>query len=377
MAATLTACAVTHVSDAFGARPNDQSAHTFENLPHFKDKRFVSQPAINDISFMEITGILIRHVFDKTVDPEPTSPLPTVPLNETSFENPPLNGYRVTWLGHATTMIEIDGLRIMTDPVFSDRASPFTSFGPKRFQPLPIKLADVPALDAVVISHDHYDHLDMDAIKELHGRVDRFFVPLGVGAHLSKWGVPTDKIIELDWWQAAAVSPKVNLIAAPAHHFSGRGVFDKNKTLWASWIIAGYDHRLFFSGDTGMHDGFSEIGRKYGPFDLAMIENGAYSKDWPDVHMSPEETIQAAHMLKAKRFMPIHWGTFNLANHPWYEPANRVRKLASEQNVALAQPRPGEAIGPHLPWPVATWWKERVDKKHEIAATPILEGAQN
>ena len=378
MVTALSACSLFRVSDAMGARPVDQSSHSNQDLGHYREGRFISQPAIGDMSWGKIGRITARFMFGDKVDPAPTSLLPTVPLNAASFDSPPPDGdYRVTWLGHATAMIELDGLRIMTDPVFSDRASPFANMGPKRFQPMPIALADVPDLDVVIISHDHYDHLDMAAIKEMHPRVGRFFVPLGVGEHLRKWDVPAEKITELDWWQDAPVSPEVTLIATPARHFSGRGMFDKNKTLWASWVVSGSQHQLFFSGDTGMHEGFNDIGEKYGPFDLAMIEDGAYDKDWPDVHMRPEETVQAAKMLKAKRVLPIHWGTFDLANHAWYEPANRVKELANEHNVPLAQPRPGEAIGPHLPWPVAQWWKQPQNADKEIATAPAMQGATN
>ncbi len=375
MATTLTACAVTHVSDSFGANQDDVSMRTFENLDHYQGGRFVSQPAIPGMPFMKKLGIMARFFFGEQIDKEPTAPLPTVPLNGNSFDNPPAEGYRVTWLGHSTLMVEIDGLRIMTDPVFSDRASPFKSLGPKRFQPLPIDLADVPALDAVIISHDHYDHLDMAAIKALKDRVEKFYVPLGVGAHLRKWNVSGDKIVELDWWGETNVTAEVKLVAAPARHFSGRGMFDKNQTLWASWIIAGSQHRLFFSGDTGMHEGFNEIGRRYGPFDLAMMENGAYNKDWPNVHMSPEETVEAAQMIGAKTVLPIHWGTFDLANHPWYEPANRVRELSAQNNVTLAQPRPGEAVGANLPLPVAAWWNPEQDRNLQVATKPVVQGA--
>jgi len=357
MSSALASCSLSHVVNSMGANQNDDAASSFADLAHHQEGRFVSTPPVGKVSARDYTAMIARFVFGKKVDPFPQSLLPFINLEASAFSQTLERGYKVTWLGHSTTMIEIDGLRILTDPVFGERASPFTNMGPKRFQKAPINLADLPPLDAVVISHDHYDHLDMESIKLLHPQVKQFITPLGVGVHLIKWGVPSEKIIEKDWWQEVTVENKVRLVATPARHFSGRGVLDKNKTLWASWVIIGSEHSLFFSGDTGMHDGFTEIGNRFGPFDLAMIENGAYDKDWPDVHMQPEETIKAAIMLKAKILMPIHWGTFELANHPWYEPAYRIHALAEQHNIPLAQPRQGEAVGLNIPLPLSQWWK--------------------
>jgi L-ascorbate metabolism protein UlaG (beta-lactamase superfamily) len=261
----------------------------------------------------------------------------------------------VTWLGHSTALIEIDGLRLLTDPVLSARASPLPFAGPKRFTPPALTVAQLPRIDAVVLSHDHFDHLDRDTIRELANRVGHFYTTLGVGRRLIGWGIAAERITELDWWQEARFGP-LTLAATPAQHFSGRGLRDGNSTLWASWVVMGSRERLFFSGDTGMHAGFAEIGERYGPFDLTMIECGAYNELWPDVHMQPEQSLAAHQHVRGCTMMPVHWGTFDLAIHRWDEPAERIRALAAEHGVHLVQPRPGETVRPDSTLQ-APWWR--------------------
>jgi len=373
MVATLSACSFMRVKDALGGYRNNANLPTESgHAPHLEG-RFANPQQIPEMPFSKKMAILAKFMFGKKTNTVPDIQLPTLPLDAGSFSTPVTEGYRVTWIGHSTTLIEMDGLKILTDPVFGERASPFKDFGPKRFQPAAISIADLPHLDVVVISHDHYDHLDMGSIKALKEKTDLFVMPLDVGTHLRHWGVEAEKIIELDWWDETVVAGSVRLIATPARHFSGRGMSDKNKTLWASWVIANQSHSLFFSGDTGMQEAFSEIGQRFGPFDLAMIENGAYDPAWPNVHMSPEETVEAAVMLGAKRLMPIHWGTFDLANHPWYEPAERVQMLAATRNIPLAHPRQGESVGTDLPWPIARWWQIPVDRVADIEQVPAIQ----
>lgn len=363
LAAPLTSCALTPKNDPFGAYLTEESKDVLRKSPNFANETFVNRSDKARKPAMTFFQAVYRFLMAKNPAPQPKKPLPFVPLSAASFKTPPADGFRVTWLGHSTTFIELDGLKIMTDPVFGERASPFSWLGPKRFQKAPIDIAEVPELDAVIISHDHYDHLDMESVKFLDGRVQKFFTPLGVGSHLEKWGIDKNKITELDWWSEAEIVPGVRVAATPAQHFSGRGLFDRNSTLWASWVIIGKEQRLFFSGDTGFHGGFAKIGERYGPFDLAMIENGAYSENWPDVHMAPEETVEAAKQLKSKRFMPIHWGTFNLALHPWYDPAQQVHRLAKERGVTVVQPKLGEFVTDKAPWPVAQWWNDQLEEE--------------
>jgi L-ascorbate metabolism protein UlaG (beta-lactamase superfamily) len=250
----------------------------------------------------------------------------------------------VTWLGHATALLDIDGYRVLTDPVWSDRCSPSRTVGPQRLHPAPMPVEGLPALDAVVISHDHYDHLDMDTVLAL-ARSQRapFVVPLGVGAHLREWGIPRARVIELDWNEDVSIGD-MRLVCTPARHFSGR-FLNRNNTLWASWAMIGPAHRVFFGGDTGYTHSFGQIGVDHGPFDLTLLPIGAYSPAWPDIHMNPEEAVRAHRDLtNAGLLVPIHWCTFRLAPHPWAEPAERLLAAADAKGVRVAIPQPGQRI---------------------------------
>ena len=291
----------------------------------------------------------------------PRRPIPVERRARADFETPPAGGLRVTWIGHATTLVEIGGVRVLTDPVWSERVSPSTLAGPRRFFEPPIALADLPPVDAVVISHDHYDHLDMATIRALAERgTTSFLVPLGVGAHLERWGVPADRVRELDWGESASVAG-VTFTAAPARHFSGRRLGDKDATLWSSWVIAGASgrHRVFYSGDSGWFDGYREIGRRHGPFDLTIMSVGAYSPTWPLIHAVPEEMVQAHRDVRGDLLLPVHWGTFNLAFHGWTEPAERTLAAAAlGERTRVTVPRPGQMIDPANPPRLEEWWRE-------------------
>ncbi|MBL4636813.1 MAG: MBL fold metallo-hydrolase [Kofleriaceae bacterium] len=288
---------------------------------------------------------------------QPVGAIPIVERSADDYVQAPESGLRVTWLGHSTSLIEIDGRRLLLDPVWSERASPFARLGPKRFHRPPLALGQLPALDAVLISHDHYDHLDHRTIAQLATKVPLFVVPLGVGAHLVHWGVAKERIVELDWWQEHKLDELV-LTATPARHFSGRSVVMANQdsTLWAGWAIAGHTHRVFFSGDSGLCPEFAEIGERLGPFDLTLMETGAYDPLWPDVHMGPEQAITAHQMLRGGLFVPVHWGTFKLASHGWTEPVERLMVAAKEAGVVIAVPRPGALVEPANFTEVERWW---------------------
>ena len=289
---------------------------------------------------------------------EPVKPLPIHKPGKELSDHPASQSVRITWLGHAALFIEIEGARILTDPMFSERASPVQWMGPKRFHPVPVEIDDIPQLDAIIISHDHYDHLDYHSIRKLAPKTKRFFVPLGVGDHLKSWGVEPAKITELDWWQEAKLNDHIRLAATPAQHFSGRGLFSRNTTLWASWAILGEEKKIYFSGDTGMFSTFKEIGKRYGPFDFTLMHIGAYADEWPKVHMTPEEAVQAHIDIGGKIFVPIHWGTFRLAFHDWNDPAERLHREAQRKHLRYVIPIAGESISnPQLP-PVRTWWRE-------------------
>jgi L-ascorbate metabolism protein UlaG (beta-lactamase superfamily) len=287
----------------------------------------------------------------------PKGPLPSVSPLE-AWARPVDTGLRATWLGHSTVLIEIDGLRVLTDPVWGPRASPSTLAGPKRFQPVPIALNQLPPLDAVIVSHDHYDHLDYPTIREMARMDVPFITSLGVGAHLEAFGVPAERITELDWWDSWR-SPKADLAitAAPSQHFSGRGLKDGNKTLWSSFVMQATRHRVFFSGDTGPTAEHAEIRERLGPFDLTMLEVGAHHPAWGNIHLGPANALAAHALLGGGPLLPVHWGTFNLALHPWDEPAETLLQLAPRTGARLLIPRLGEPIEPAHERILETWWR--------------------
>ncbi len=313
----------------------------------------------------------------------PPGPLPsTSPLPH--WSRPPETGLRATWLGHSTALLEIDGLCVLTDPVWGERASPVTFAGPKRFQPVPAPIASLPKLDAVVISHDHFDHLDYPTILEL-ARLDVPFVTsLGVGAHLEAWGVPAARITELDWWESAELRGGLTITAAPSQHFSGRALSGRNLTLWSSLALRGPRHAVFFSGDTGLTPEYAEILQRLGPFDLVMLEVGAFHPAWGDIHLGPENALQALTLLGGGTFLPVHWGTFNLAIHAWDEPAETLIKLAPSRGAHLLMPRLGEPVEPSRAERVTPWWRateapagsqrRTVVEEEPVSLPPVTEG---
>ena len=265
------------------------------------------------------------------------------------------NQLRVSWLGHSSLLMNIDGHTILTDPLFERRVSPF---GPTRFhEELALNGKDLPVIDTVIISHDHYDHLNKYSVQLLANKAGLFIVPLRLGKLLAKWSVPPEKIVELDWWQQYSPAAGLTVAATPARQFSGRGLSDRNKTLWASWTVMTPQHRVFFSGDSGYFPGFRDIGRKYGPFDMTFLECGAYNERWPEVHMFPEQTVQAHLDLAGKLLQPIHWSTFNLSFHPWYEPMERLTTAAAKAGITVSTPIIGRTVDYHKRADAQAWWQ--------------------
>jgi L-ascorbate metabolism protein UlaG (beta-lactamase superfamily) len=270
---------------------------------------------------------------------------------------------KLTWLGHSAFLLEMDGKKILIDPMLGETPSPHPLRGRNRYsKELPIEIEKLPFIDAIIFSHDHYDHLDYGSIKKLKEKVGQYFVPLGLGNHLVEWGVDKEKIHELNWWDTIDFDG-IELVSCPARHFSGRGLFDRETTLWCSWVIKGKKHNIYFSGDSGYDTHFKEIGEKYGPFDISLIECGQYNEDWHAIHMMPEETAQAAVDLKSDLFLPIHWGAFTLAFHDWTDPIERVTKKAKELNMPITTPKIGESviIGNAM-FPEEKWWMNYVSK---------------
>jgi len=287
----------------------------------------------------------------------PPSPLPAVdPLAE--WGKPCGSGLRVTWLGHSTLLIEIDGVRVLTDPVWGLRASPLRVAGPRRFQPVPVPLRALPPLDLVLVSHDHYDHLDYPTIRQLRRRGMPFVTSLGVGAHLESWGVPGERIVELDWWESYTLPhAELTITATPSQHFSGRTPRSRNSTLWSSLIIRSPRHTVFFSGDTGLTTEYQAIRERFGPFDLVMLEIGAFHPAWGDMHLGPENALKAHALLGGGAFLPIHWGTFALGMHAWDQPAEALLQLAPHAGAQLVMPCLGQAVEPAHAEPVEPWWR--------------------
>jgi L-ascorbate metabolism protein UlaG (beta-lactamase superfamily) len=345
---------------SIGGRVSGERLDRARRSPQWANGRFENSPATPTLAPGSLSRMLRMQVCGKEVRYS-RHPIPVETRKRVDYDRPPESGLRVTWMGHASALLEIDGLRVLTDPVWSERVSPSSLAGPRRFFRPPIALDELPSIDAVVISHDHYDHLDMATVKALSARGALFLVPLGVGAHLEKWRIPVAQVRELDWNERVLLDG-VTFTATPARHFSGRGVTNGNSTLWSSWVIAGPQHRVFFCGDSGFFGGFRDIGRDHGPFDLTLISSGAYSSAWPSIHMTPEDVVQAHVDVRGQVLLPIHWGTFNLAFHDWNEPAERAFRKAAERGVPIVVPKPGQMVEPSrvADSPREPWWRERL-----------------
>lgn len=351
---------------AAGTQPDGARLARVQQSPHYKDGKF-----FNAIPEQMSIWAAMKRMLEGGDHRSPAGAVPTA--SKTDLKTPPVSGLRVTWIGHSSMLIEIDGQRVLTDPVWGERAFPISFMGPKRFYPPQRTLEELMPIDAVVLSHDHYDHLDEGSIRKLNQLGARFVVPLGLGAHLEYWGVGADRITELDWWQTEAIGD-LTLACTPSRHFSGRFLTDRNATLWASWSIIGPTHRVFFSGDTAMFPGFKEIGARYGPFDVVLMESGAYDKAWTDVHLGPEQGVQAHMDLQGKLLIPIHWGTFNLAIHNWTEPAERLLVAAEKAGVTAYVPKPGESVEPANRPDQERWWPDlpwQTAEEHPIVSSGL------
>ena len=346
------AWAVRDIPAQLGAKPAGARGARVRRSGQFSDGKFRNQvPA----TMMPPGGM--RQTFRELIfGKQPRKPAGAVPVVTPTHPELPADGLSVVWYGHSSALVEIEGRRVLFDPVWSDRCSPSRLVGPRRLHPVPLPLDELPRLDAIAISHDHYDHLDMPTVRRLvHTQSAPFLVPLGVGAHLERWGVPPARIIELDWDETANVAG-LRFVATAARHFSGRA-FSRDGTLWASWVLTGTTRRVFYTGDSGYWDGYAKIGEEHGPFDVTLIQIGAYGPGWPDIHMTPEDGASAHLDVGGKLLIPLHWCTFNLALHAWSEPAERLWREAKARDIKLAVPRPGERIDVDDPPAVDGWWQ--------------------
>ncbi|MFL5728480.1 MAG: MBL fold metallo-hydrolase [Cytophagaceae bacterium] len=337
----------------FGKNPSGARLERIKKSPHFIDGSFHNlTPTVvmrEGASYFK----LMKEGFNKPATVQPDSILPSV---KTDLMNLPSDRISIVWFGHSSYLIKTKEATILVDPVFSGVASPVSFFG-NAFKGSDIYTAeDMPEIDILIITHDHYDHLDYPTMLKLKPKVKKIYTALGVGSHLEYWGFEPEKIVELDWWESSKVSEQIQITAAPARHFSGRG-FVRAKTLWASFVVQTGQHNILVGGDSGYENHFKAIGEKYGPFDIVMLESGQYGVDWPQIHMLPEETVIAAKDLKAKVLFPVHWTKFALANHEWDEPANRVVKSAAENQQKITTPMIGQPIVLDSVYPDKQWWK--------------------
>lgn len=320
---------------------------------HFDGKRFHNARPRQQPGLAGFSRIMWDFFFNKPADTVPERALPVQPITAQALAD--AAAHSVFRLGHSSLLLKLSGRYWLVDPVFAERASPFRWLGPKRFQPAPIALSALPPLEGVILTHDHYDHLDRHALLQLNERVNHIITPLGVGDLLVKWGIAAAKITQLAWWQAQDIAG-IRFVCTPTQHFSGRGLFDGNKRLWCSWTLLMPGLKLFLGGDSGYFDGFKTIGRRFGPFDAVFLENGAYDPRWADIHMLPADTLQASVDLNARWLFPIHNATFDLAFHRWDDPLQQIVRLAAARNVALCLPMLGQGIDLLQPQTQPDWW---------------------
>jgi L-ascorbate metabolism protein UlaG (beta-lactamase superfamily) len=339
----------------FGSNPSKETIVKYSSLEHHVNGKFVNQiPTEMETDIKSMLPVL-KEFLKGNPNRQPRQPIPIKPLQLSGQHT--IQTTKVTWFGHSAFLIEMDGKRLLLDPMFGKAPSPIPWFGNKRYsKELPFDVSGLPQIDLVIFSHDHYDHLDYGTIKKLKSKVKEFVVPLGVGGHLKRWGIELDRIQECNWWEEVDAAGLL-LGCTPARHFSGRSLTNRNSTLWCSWIIKGKDERIYFSGDSGYGPHFKEIGEKYGPFDLTLMECGQYHEKWDAIHMMPEETVQAHLDVRGKMLIPIHWGAFTLSLHEWTDPVERAVKAANVNNVKILTPQIGETISLDEEHLRSSWWK--------------------
>jgi L-ascorbate metabolism protein UlaG (beta-lactamase superfamily) len=333
--------------EAFGTYPDNELKTHYESIsPQHDGYKFFNKELTKTMNSSKMLEVGAAYIQSDSKARKPGKSIRRMTSEQELIRHSENVAFSMIWLGHSTVWLNVQGKRILLDPVFSQRVSPTSFAGPKRLFASPIKLAQLPQkIEAVLISHDHYDHLDLKTIKYLKDRVNYFYVPLGNRPHLEGWGISPDKIIELDWWQSFDAGG-LKITCTPARHFSGRGL-KRDQTLWSSWAIATPNMKIFYGGDSGITDQFAEIGKRFGAFDLAIMPIGAYNPAWHDIHLDPEEAVLATRQVNAKSVLPVHWSTFDLALHPWAEPIDRFLKSIKDYPIKVLLPAPGEPITLH------------------------------
>ena len=341
-----------NLSPQFGSNPNKEQKKYYSTFPNYKNNEFNNQ----ENTLMVTADMPMSNFFKRDSSRIPIENIVSKKINMEEFKNN--NIINFSWLGHSAFLFNINGTLLMLDPMLSQHASPIPIPTLKRYSDIALSFEDIDTIDAVIFSHDHYDHLDYSTIKKLREKVINYFVPLGIGNHLINWGVDPKCITELNWNQSIQFD-EIKLICLPSRHFSGRGPLNRNSTLWASWALISKYGKIYFSGDSGYGKHFKEIGDQYGPFDLVLIDSGQYNKAWKHSHMFPEEAIIAAKDLVAKYFMPIHWGTFTLSTHSWNEPIYKSIFYAKKYNQQIIAPEIGEVVFlNNINNQIYNWWSE-------------------
>ena len=341
----------------FGATMTPAQQQPYTSSKNLVETQFVNQTDTStEQSFEFMASALWDYITADGLAPKRNIDVITADLSQLNNAN---NNTQLMWFGHSSFLFQTANQNLLFDPMFSDVAAPHPALGSQRYSnKLPIEPENLPAIDAVVISHDHYDHLDYPSIMKIDAKVKHYYVPLGVGQHLLHWGIAPERISEMDWWQATDLNG-IKLTLTPARHFSGRRLGNNNSTLWGGWMVEAPEQRVYFSGDSGYGPHFKQIGKRFGPIDIALVEAGQYNTRWQAIHMLPNESVQAAKDLNAGIMMPVHWGAFTLSLHPWAEPAEQTTLLAQQQGQAIVIPRIGELMQ-LLNEPIAreAWWQQ-------------------
>ncbi|WP_210521475.1 MBL fold metallo-hydrolase [Hymenobacter terricola] len=346
------------LSPQLGGKPTKTEVQTYIKSGHYDEKK---GEFFNLIPTRELTGgsmpsVMWKFLFHKSPQAEPSRQLPTQPLDSLAITRKTPEMVRVTWFGHSASLVEIAGQNILLDPMLNIEMGPVSWATPNRYnRTLAIAPEKLPAIAAVLISHDHYDHLDYATIRKIQDKVGHFYVPLGIGPHLRRWGVPAERITEMSWGDSAKI-PGLTLRCTPSRHFSGRGLGNRNSTLWCSWVMQAPAKRVFYTGDGGYGPHFAAIGRQYGPFDLALVECGQYNDSWADIHMRPEQSVQAARDVRAAVMLPVHWGAFTESLHAWNEPVTRATTEAARLGQVITTPHLGEPVTLGTALPQQHWW---------------------